>query len=169
MEQNLSKKIEFKDKFLKIFKSNQKKIYFLCTLLLIFIISIGLIKINNEKQNIEISEKYIKAGIYLASNNKEKSKKLYEEVILSKNSFYSLLGLQAILEQNLENDKNKILNYFDIVEKVSISKEEKDLIIFKKALFLIKKKDIENGNNLLKNLIETSSNLKLLAEEVITN
>ena len=94
---------------------------------------------------------------------------MYEEVILSKNSFYSILGLQAILEQNLENDKNKILNYFDIVEKVSISKEEKDLIIFKKALFLIKKKDIENGNNLLKNLIETSSNLKLLAEEVITN
>ena len=70
--------------------------------------------------------------------DEEKSKNLYEEIILSKNKFYSVLALNMILEKELEENQDKVLNYFKIVENLNISKEQKDLIKFKKALFLIK-------------------------------
>ena len=91
-----------------------------------------------KKETNSISEKYIQVGLLLSSNENEKSKILLEEIILSKNKFYSILALNILLENNLENDKNKILNYFQIVEKSNKLKSYKDLIVFKKALYLIK-------------------------------
>ena len=44
-------------------------------------------KIIQEKENISISEKFIKANIYLSSENKDKSKELYEEIIKVKINF----------------------------------------------------------------------------------
>ena len=48
---------------------------------------------------------------------KKKLKNIYEEIILSKNKFYSLLALNTILEKNLINDKKKYLDYFEIIRK----------------------------------------------------
>ena len=48
-----------------------------------------------------------------------------------------------------------------------MSKETKDLLVLKKALFLIKNLEVNNGNILLKQLIEQDSNLKLIAEELL--
>ena len=77
---------------------------------------------------------------------KKKCKKYYEEIILSKNKFYSLLALNTILEKNLINDKKKIIKYFLKLEKFNFSKEANiDLIHFKKALYLIKIKEIKAG------------------------
>ena len=39
--------------------------------------------------------------------------------------------------------KKKILNYFDIIEKKNISKDQKDLIKFKQALFFFEKNSKE--------------------------
>ncbi|RPG63124.1 MAG: hypothetical protein CBD98_001175 [Flavobacteriaceae bacterium TMED238] len=167
MEQNLNKKIEFKAKFISFLKENKKKSIFSILILLIFIISTAFITINNEKKNVLISEKYIQAGLYLASNKLEKSKNIYEEIILSKNKSYSILSLNTILEKNLETDKNKILNYFKIIEELDNSEEQKDLVIFKKALFLINESDIEEGKKLLNDIIESNSKLKSLAEEIL--
>ena len=167
MEQNLNKKIEFKAKFISFLKENKKKSIFSILILLIFIISTAFITINNEKKNVLISEKYIQAGLYLASNKLEKSKNIYEEIILSKNKSYSILSLNTILEKKLETDKNKILNYFKIIEELNSSEEQKDLVIFKKALFLINESDIQEGKKLLNDIIESNSKLKSLAEEIL--
>ena len=104
--------------------------------------------------------------MYLASDKKEKSINIFEEIILSNNKFYSVLALNTILEKNLVSDKNKILEYFELVEK-NANKEQKDLVVFKKALYLMKTSDIEKGNTLLKTLIDNDSPLKSLAEEVL--
>ena len=48
------------------------------------------------------------------------------------------------------------------------SKENKDIINFKKALFLIKNSEVKKGNELLNEMIKNNSNLKSLAEEVIS-
>ena len=45
-----------------------------------------------KKTNNLISEKYIQANTYLNNGNKELSKKIYKEIIESKNSFYSTLA-----------------------------------------------------------------------------
>ena len=73
------------------------------------------------------------------SSKKDEAKKIYEEIILSKNEFYSILALNKLIEENLINDKKKILNYFKMIEKSLITNDYKELIIFKKALYLIKK------------------------------
>ena len=116
-----------------------------------------------------ISEKYVRAGLYLTSGDKTNSKILLEEIILSKNKFYSVLALNKILEKNLVEDKNKINEYFIILDTIKFNDENKDLIIFKKALYLIKNNETETGNKLLKKLIKKGSYLKPKIEEIIEN
>ena len=168
MEQNLNKKIELKDKLVALYKENKLKIYSLIGILLIIFITIIYININNERKNNLISEKYVQAGLYLSVDNKEKSKDLYKEIIFSKNKFYSTLSLYTMLEKNLEKDNNKILNYFKIIEKLQKSKSQKDLSIFKKALYQINISNIQEGNDLLTTLVISNSELKNIAEEILS-
>ena len=86
---------------------------------------------------------------------------------MSKNKFYSVLALGSILDNDLEKSKVKILDYFKIVEDMSLSKVQKDLLIFKKALYLIKTSEVEKGNELLKKLIEKDSKYKSLAQDFL--
>ena len=113
-----------------------------------------------EKKNDIISERYVQAGIYLIKNDEKKSREILEEIILSKNRFYSILALNTILEKDLEEDKKKILNYFDKVESITKSKDAIDLLNLKKGLYLIKNNNEQKGKELLKSLIESNSNIK---------
>ena len=168
MEQKINNKITLKDKLISFYQTNKYKIFVFTSILTITFISIFILKINGEKKNSLIAEKYIKAGLYLAENKRDQSKNLYEEIILSKNKFYSALALNKILEKDLISDKNKILDHFLLIEKINKSKERDDLLIFKKALYLIKIGNVNEGNNLLKDLIEKESSLKILAKEIIS-
>jgi predicted negative regulator of RcsB-dependent stress response len=167
MELNVDKKIEFKDKLNSFYSENKLKMYIAIIIVIFSIISVNVFNINKEKKNELIAEKYIQAGLLLSSKNQEKSKKIYEEIILSENNFYSILSLNTILEENLITDKNKILEYFSIVEKLTKSNDQLDLIFFKKALFLIEKKEITEGKAILEKIIGQESKYKFLAKEVL--
>jgi len=167
MELNIEKKIEIKDKLNSFYLANKLKIYIIIFIVIFSIISANFFLINIKKKNELIAEKFIQAGLLLSSKNKEKSKEFYEEIIFSKNNFYSILSLNTILEENLITDKNKILEYFLIVEKLTKSNDQLDLIFFKKALFLIKKQEITKGKAILEKLISQESKYKSLAEEVL--
>ena len=168
MVENIDHKLESKDKLINFYNENKLKLLSLIGLLLIIITTSIFLKVNKDKQNILASEKYIKAGLYLSSKKIAQSKVLYEEIIFNNNKFYSILALNSILEENLEDDKKKVLEYFKEVEGMNISKEQKDIVTFKKALFLIKTSSVKEGNSLLKKLIEKNSKIKSLAEEVIS-
>ena len=167
MEQNLNSKVEITDKFQNFYEKNKKKIYIFCSFLIIFFVSLTILNIKNENNNLLIAEKYVKAGMALSSGSKEKSLDLLEEIILSENSFYGILALNMILEKELISDKKRILNYFEILNKTKQSKENKDIINLKKALFLIKNSEIEDGKKILKEMIKNNSNLEFLAKEII--
>ena len=167
MDQNLKSKIEIKDRISNFYNKNKIKVFLFISILIILFISFSIIKINNNNKNILIAEKYVKAGLAINSGDTEKTKILLDEIILSKNSFYGILALNLIIEKNLISDKNQILNYFEILIKNRQSKENKDIINFKKALFLIKNSEVKKGNELLNEMIKNNSNLKSLAEEVI--
>ena len=167
MEKNLEDKIELQDKIIKYYNSYKKIILILTSFFIILAASFIIIQFKNEKKNDLIAEMYIEANLYLASKNKEKSKLLYEEIILSKNDFYSILALNSILENDLILDKNKILKYFKIIKKLNNSKDLDDLLTFKKALYLIKFSNYEDGSALLEKLIKDKSKYKNLAEEII--
>ena len=167
MDQSSENKIDLKARIINFYDLNKAKIIFLLLILIISSISLLFIKHNETKKNILISEKYVEAGIYLASNKLGNATERYEEIILSKNKFYSILALNKIIEKTLISDKNIILEYFNILEN-SISKgNQKDLIIFKKALFLIKNSDNQKGKNLLEKLIEKNSILKPISQELL--
>ena len=169
MDQNTDKKVEFIDKF-KLFLIAQKiKIILFLSILVLFLIIFSIMKINQERQNILMSEKFIKANIYLSSGNKEKSKEIYEEIIKSENKFYSILALNTILEKKLENSEEKIINYFEIIQDLSIPHEQKDLLILKKALYLLQISKTEEGKNLLKKLSDSNSYLKKISDQILEN
>lgn len=167
MEQNIESKLEFKNILTNFYSFNKKKIFSFIFILIIIVISIFFIEHNKNKKNILIAEKYIQAGVYLSLQKKDNAKILYEEIILSKNEFYSTLSLNIILEKNLISDKNKILNYFETLENIVSDKNNADLITLKKALFLIKESNVQNGKDLLNNLIKENSNLKKIAQEIL--
>ena len=127
MDPHIDKNLEFTEKLKLFFKEQKFKIILIsCTCVLISIIFLTM-KIFQERENILISEKFIKANIFLSTQNEDKSKELYEEIIKSKNKFYSILALNTIIEKELENDENIIINYFDILQDLSISRDQRDL------------------------------------------
>ena len=167
MEQNLESKSDIKVKILNFYRLHKIKIFILIIICFILTISILIINHFDKKKNILIAEKYVQAGLQLSANKKENAKNLYEEIILSRNKFYSILSLNTIIENNLINNEEKVLNYFELLEDFNFSKENKDLIVFKKALYLIKSSKKNEGKKLLNDLIKDNSKLKTLAEEVI--
>ena len=167
MDQSKENKTEIKDRIINFLNDNKVKIYIFIFILATVLGSFFFIKTNNEKKNVLVAEKYVKAGINLASNKNDIAKSLYEEIILSKNEFYAILALNTIIEKDLVIDQKKILEYFTVLERSALTKETIDLIKLKKALYLIKILDIETGNELLKSLIDDNSNLKSIAKELI--
>jgi hypothetical protein len=169
MDQSTEKKLVEKNKILNFYKNHKIKIYFTIFILLTVIISLIFFNYKNNKNNIIIGEKYIEAGLYLASNKNDKAKIIYEEIILSKNKFYSILALNTIIEKKLILDKSKILEYFDILQNRVSSKSSYDLIILKKALYLMNEMELQEGKDLLKNLEINNSSLKSIAKELLKN
>ncbi len=169
MISNSENKLELKDKVINFWQKNKIKIFIFGLILIIIILFVIYFYNKDKNKNILISDKYVKAGLYLASNQKDNAKVLYEEIILSKNKFYSILALNTIVEKNLISDDKKILKYFEILEGLDFQEEKQDLIIFKKALFYFKISKYNEGKKLLQKLIEKNSKFKNLAEEIKTN
>ena len=168
MEENIEKKQELKSRLKYFFDKNKFKFFILISLIIIAIFSLSLFQINVKKKNSLIAEKYIQAGIFLANKKNADATIIFEEIIESKNKFYSILSLNTILEKKLLTDKKKILLLFKKIEKIKTTQEQKDLIKFKKALFLINNSEFEEGKKLLQEIVDSQSGLKFLAEEIIS-
>ena len=121
---------------LKIFY--EKKKFLILTFLSIVLISIIGISfhLDNQKKNkIILSEKYVKAKIYLQNNEIEKSKIILNELIFSNDSTYSTLALFLIKDKKFSEENKEIVKLFDYVLKNNKFNEEiKNLLIFKKSL-----------------------------------
>ena len=165
MDENLDKKTSYINKIANIYQKHKIKIYLLIATILTISFSYIFFKIYEDNKNNLVSEKYIEAGLYLAKDDKIRSKKLFEEIIYEKNKFYSLLSLNTLIEKNLVTDVEKILKYFKIIETMNNSSQQKDLIILKKGLYLINNLKEKEGIQLLKNLVEKNSTLKPIAYE----
>ena len=159
--------MEIKNKIIEFSNAHKIKIYIFVFILFVFLALFIFLKINNEKKNILAAEKYVEAGLYLSTDRKDIAISIYEEIIFSDNKIYSILALNTVLEKKIINDQEKILKFFEKIEKKNFDEEIKDLIIFKKGLFLLKIKENEAGEKILNNLINKNSNLKALAEDIV--
>ena len=169
MEQNQVNNTEVKNRIFDLLIKYKKSIISFLIIVFVTTSSLIFIKIRNEKKNDFISEKYIEAGIYLSNKEINKSIKIYDEIIVSKNKFYSILALNILIEKNLIKDKDKILNYFEIVEDLKLDKNQRDLLLFKKALYLKKYSNSKESEKLLQKLIDSDSKLKEIVKEILSN
>ena len=166
MENEITNKSNLIERISNIVKKKKKLL--LSILLIIIAILLAMIFLNyyQDNQNEKISEKYIKAGIYLSSKDKEKSKSIYKEIIFSKNKFYSILALNNIIENDLEENNDEVLKFFEIVQKINITPEQRNLVKLKKALYFKKISRDTEGNKLLEEIIADNSIWKETALEI---
>ena len=157
MENNITDKPDLVEKITNTVKKKKKLLLLIIFIIIAILLGIFFFNYYQDNKNEKISEKYIKAGIYLSSEDREKSKIIYKEIILSKNKFYSILALNNIIENELEQNSEEILKLFNIIENAKNEKERKNLIKLKKALYLIKISRPKEGNELLQEIISQNS------------
>ena len=101
MDQSLNNKKTLKEKLILFLKNNRIKVGVLIFTIFVLIGINYAIKISNKKENIFLSEKFIKSSILLTEGKNELAADYYEDIILSGNKFYSLLALNTVIEKNL--------------------------------------------------------------------
>ena len=86
----------------------------------------------------KISGDYTQATLLFKEKKIDGAKQLLEEIILKKHKFYSPLALYFIIDNNLETNSLKIINFYDEILSIgSINKENLNLIKIKKTIYLL--------------------------------
>ena len=126
-----------KSRFRKLYDANRLLIFSTLFVLIIASISFSFYTASKEKKQILLADNYITAKFYLKNNERDKGRKILKEIILANNRTYSTLSLFLILDENLVDDQGEISNLFDhLLANNKFEQEVKNLIIFKKVLFL---------------------------------
>ena len=124
------------EKIKNFFVSNRKIIIISISLIILIIIAFFGFGEFKSKQKIKISNLYNSIIVDHEDVNKDKTLRSLIDIINKKDNTYSPLALYFILDNKLSNDKNRINDLFDIIiNQVSLEKEIKNLIIYKKALY----------------------------------
>ena len=126
-----------KSKFRKLYDANKLLIFSTLFVLIIASISFSFYTVSREKKQILLADNYMVAIFYLQNNERDKGRKILKEIILANNRTYSTLSLFLILDEDLVDDQKEISNLFDhLLANNKFEQEVKNLIIFKKTLFL---------------------------------
>ena len=126
-----------KSKFRRLYDGNKLLIFSTLFVLIITSISFSFYTVSREKKQILLADNYMVAIFYLQNNERDKGRKILKEIILANNRTYSTLSLFLILDEDLVDDQREISNLFDhLLANNKFEQEVKNLIIFKKTLFL---------------------------------
>ena len=124
------------EKVRNFFVNNKNKIISTIVILIIVLAStygFDSYKTNKKK---EISNKFNSTTLAYSESTKEITVRNLVEIINEQDPTYSPLSLYFIIDNKLISNQSEINSYFDIViEKTSLDKEIKNLVIYKKALF----------------------------------
>jgi len=143
----------------RIFYESYRKLIFASILILsASLISFGLYIDNKDKKKFLLSENYVKAQIYLKNKKNNEALNLLKEIITSNDTTYSSLSLFIVLNENLIKDNKELNILFDhLLNNNKFDKELKNLLIYKKALYI---SSYVNESKLIedtKTLIQTES------------
>jgi predicted negative regulator of RcsB-dependent stress response len=124
------------EKIRNFFVNNKKTL--LTFVVIIIAILFGYFAFEEYKENkkLEISDQYNSAVTKYSEENKKRTENLLTDLVYKNDPTYSPLSLYFIIDNKLITDKSKINDLFDnIIDEVSLDKEIKNLIIYKKALY----------------------------------
>ena len=146
------------EKVRNFFINNKNKI--ISTIVVLVIILVGAYSFDSYKTNKkkEISNKFNSITLTHSENTKEITTKNLVEIINEQDPTYSPLSLYFIIDNKLISNQSVINSYFDtLIEKTSLDKEIKNLIIYKKALFNSDQAQESDLLNILNPLINSES------------
>ena len=146
------------EKVRNFFINNKSKI--ILTVIVLIIILIGAYGFDNYKTNKkkEISNKFNSTTLTYSENTKDLTVKKLVEIINEQDPTYSTLSLYFIIDNKLISNQNEINGYFDIlIEKTSLDKEMRNLVIYKKALINADQAQESDLLNILNPLINSES------------
>ena len=135
------------EKIKRFFVNNKKLLIFILSSILLIIFTYFVYSEIKERSIKDLAKKYNNIVINFNKENKDEFKKQLKEIIKEKNSTYSPLALYFIIDNDINSTNEEINGYFDIIiENVSLEKEIKNLVIYKKGLF---NSDFVEENNLI--------------------
>jgi len=146
------------EKVRNFFVNNKNKI--ISTIVFLIVILVGAYSFDKYKTNKkkEISNKFNSITLSYSENTKEKTIQNLIEIINEQDPTYSTLSLYFIIDNKLITNQSDINSYFDIlIEKTSLDKEIKNLVIYKKALFNADQAQESDLLNILNPLINSES------------
>ena len=146
------------EKVRNFFINNKNKI--ISTILVLIIVLIGAYRFDNYQINKkkEISNKFNSTTLAYSEKTKDLTTQKLVEIINDQDPTYSPLSLYFIIDNKLISNQSEINSYFDmLIEKTSLDKEIKNLVIYKKALFNADEAQESDLLNMLNPLINSKS------------
>ena len=146
------------EKVRNFFVNNKNK--FISTIVILIIILAGTYGFDSYKTNKkkEISNKFNSTTLAYSENTKDLTVQKLVEIINEQDPTYSPLSLYFIIDNKLISNQSEINSYFDVlIEKTSLDKEIKNLVIYKKALFNADEAQENDLLNILNPLINSES------------
>ena len=137
---------------------NKSKILGILVFIVILLILFFSYNEYKDRKIVEISNQYNSLIIEYDKKNKVKTYEGLLNIINKKDSTYSPLALYFIIDNQLSEDKEQLNKLFDtIIKKVSLDKEIKNLIIYKKGLLNAETASEVELLNILKPIINSES------------
>ena len=146
------------EKVRNFFINNKNKI--ISTIVVLIIVLVGAYSFDSYKTNKkkEISNKFNSTTLAYSENTKDLTVQKLVEIINEQDRTYSPLSLYFIIDNKLISNQSEINSYFDVlIEKTSLDKEIKNLVIYKKALFNADEAQENDLLNILNPLINSES------------
>jgi len=136
------------EKVKNFFIKNKKIIITSISCAIILIFGFFIYQDFKDKKKIKLAEKYNLASINFILGDKSNVQNQLIDIVMQKDKTYSPLALYFLMDNNIISEKDKINSLFDtIINKTTLEKEIKNLLIYKKALY---NSEFESENNLIK-------------------
>jgi len=146
------------EKVRNFFVNNKNKI--ISGIVILIVVLVGAFSFEKYQTNKkkEISNKFNSTTISYSKKTKDLTAKKLVEIIKEQDPTYSPLALYFIIDNQLISNDSEINSYFDVlIDEISMDKEIKNLVIYKKALFNADTAQESDLLNMLNPLIKSES------------
>ena len=146
------------EKIRNFFVNNKNKIVSVIVILIVVLVGAYSFEKYQTNKKKEISNKFNSTTISYSEKTKDLTTKKLVEIINEQDPTYSPLALYFIIDNQLISNDSEINSYFDVlINEISMDKEIKNLVIYKKALFNADTAQESDLLNMLNPLIKSES------------
>jgi len=146
------------EKVRNFFVNNKNKIISGIVILVVVLVGAYSFEKYQTNKKKEISNKFNSTTISYSEKTKDLTAKKLVEIINEQDPTYSPLALYFIIDNQLISNDSEINSYFDVlIDEISMDKEIKNLVIYKKALFNADTAPESELLNMLNPLIKSES------------